>query len=127
MLSTTIYLCSRHDENLFEDYKSIEVNKTTLDETLKDINIGFIKIDVEGHEREVVEGAKNLIKICKPVLLVEIEKRHNKKPVMETINFINQLGYSAFYCKNNELNSIEKLKNFDKEINFYFIPLNLKN
>ena len=117
---------SIHDENLFEGYKSIEVNKTTLDETLKDTNIGFIKIDVEGHEREVVEGAKNLIKICKPVLLVEIEKRHNKKPVMETINFINQLGYSAFYCKNNELNSIEKLKNFDQEINFYFIPLNFK-
>jgi FkbM family methyltransferase len=116
---------SIHKKNLFNDYKSIEVNKTTLDQNLKDINIGFIKIDVEGHEREVIEGAKNLIKICKPILLVEIEERHNKKPVIETINFINQLGYSAFYCENHELNSIEKLKKFDQEINFYFIPLNL--
>ena len=112
-----------HEKNKFKNYKSIEVNKMMLDENLKDINIGFIKIDVEGHEKEVIEGAKNLIIKYKPILLVEIEERHNKKPVLETINFINKIGYSAFYCENNKLNSIDKLKNFDKEINFYFIPI----
>ena len=43
--------------------------------------ISFIKIDVEGHEIEVIEGGKLMIKKNKPVLLVEIEERHSKKNV----------------------------------------------
>tara|TARA_B100000780_G_C21004435_1_gene401998 strand:+ start:113 stop:856 length:744 start_codon:yes stop_codon:yes gene_type:complete len=112
-----------HEKNNFNFYKSIKVPRIKLDDYLKDDNIGFIKIDVEGHEREVIEGAKNIIIKYKPILLVEIEERHNKKPVLETIHLINQLGYSAFFCKNNELNSVNKLINFNKENNFYFLPL----
>lgn len=111
-----------HEKNSFNDYKSIKVNKVKLDKILKNIEIGFIKIDVEGHEREVIEGATDIITKCKPILLVEIEERHNKKPIMETINFIKQLGYSAFYCENNALKNINKLRNFKDEVNFYFIP-----
>ena len=112
-----------HKKNSFNDYKSIEVNKVKLDKILKNVEVGFIKIDVEGHEREVIEGATDIIKKYKPILLVEIEERHSKKPVMETINFIKQLGYSAFYCENNNLKSINRLKNFKDEVNFYFIPV----
>ena len=93
-----------------------------MDQDLNDINLGFIKIDVEGHEKEVIEGAKNLIKTFKPILLVEIEKKHNKKPVIETVKFIQEFGYSPFYCKNSELHSLESLKNLDQENNFYFLP-----
>ena len=111
-----------HDNNNFKNYKSVKVKKVKLDEDLVNVNLGFMKIDVEGHEREVIEGAINLIKINKPVLLIEIEERHNKKPVIETINFIKQIGYLAFYCENNELHSLEKLKNLNQENNFYFLP-----
>jgi len=119
-------LATIHKKNNFKKYKSINVTKNKLDDNLKDINIGFIKIDVEGHEKEVVEGAKNLIKKYKPVLLIEIEEKHNKKPVLETINFINSLGYSAFFCKNGQLYNVCKLKNINKENNFFFLPLNNK-
>jgi FkbM family methyltransferase len=38
--------------------------------------VGFVKIDVEGHERAVVEGAAATIERHQPVLLIEIEIRH---------------------------------------------------
>lgn len=37
--------------------------------------IGFIKIDVEGHELSVVRGAKTLIERDRPTLIIEIEIR----------------------------------------------------
>jgi len=36
----------------------------------------FIKIDVEGHELPVIEGAASIIEQIRPVLMVEIEARH---------------------------------------------------
>ena len=39
--------------------------------------IGFIKIDVEGHELNVLRGAKRTISTDRPTLLVECEERHN--------------------------------------------------
>ena len=36
-------------------------------------DVGFLKIDVEGFERAVIEGALETIRRCKPVMLVEIE------------------------------------------------------
>lgn len=113
---------SIHNNNNFDNYDTVEVHKIRLDEDLKNTDIAFIKIDVEGHEREVIEGAKNLITKCWPILLVEIEERHNKKPVIDTINFINKIGYVAFYCKNNRLHNFEELKDLNQENNFYFLP-----
>lgn len=47
-----------------------------LDDIIKD-DVGFIKIDVEGHELAVLKGATSLINRCRPVLLVECEERHS--------------------------------------------------
>ena len=47
------------------------------DTAFKYNQIDFIKIDVEGFELNVVKGLKNSIKKYKPLLLIEIEKRHN--------------------------------------------------
>ena len=111
-----------HKNNDFVDYEKLKVNKIKLDDDLIDVDIGFIKIDVEGHEKEVIEGATNLINKFKPVLLVEIEERHTKKPIINTINFIKNYGYTAHFCKKNELYNIDKLQNLDDENNFIFIP-----
>jgi FkbM family methyltransferase len=44
-----------------------------LDLYYKDIDdIGFIKIDVEGYERHVLEGSLNLIEKFKPYILIEV-------------------------------------------------------
>ena len=39
--------------------------------------VGFIKIDVEGHEEAVLRGAAQTIARNRPVLMIEIEERHN--------------------------------------------------
>lgn len=40
-------------------------------------NIGFIKIDVEGYEPKVLEGAKETIERCNPVICCEINRSEN--------------------------------------------------
>jgi FkbM family methyltransferase len=42
-----------------------------LDVTVMGERVSFIKIDVEGHEKEVLEGAEHIIRVCRPILFVE--------------------------------------------------------
>ena len=52
--------------------KKISVCTHTLDQmTVKDTMPALIKIDVEGHENEVLEGGMQTIEISKPVLIIE--------------------------------------------------------
>ncbi|MGE0829863.1 MAG: FkbM family methyltransferase [Hyphomonadaceae bacterium] len=59
--------------------------------------IGFIKIDVEGHELAVIEGGRALIARDKPVLIVEIEARHTKQPLSYSLDHIKALGYRLMF------------------------------
>tara|TARA_B100000131_G_scaffold312599_1_gene346870 strand:- start:136 stop:879 length:744 start_codon:yes stop_codon:yes gene_type:complete len=116
--------CATIQENKnYSNYDSVKVNKIRLDEDLKNFDIGFIKIDVEGHEKEVIEGSRNLIIKSKPVLLIEIEEKHSGRPTYETINFICELGYKPYICKNNKLHDLHKSKNKEQENNFFFLPV----
>ena len=115
-------LATIHEKNNFNGYESFLVKKIKLDDVLDNTDIGFIKIDVEGHEWEVIEGAKKLIKKYKPILLVEIEEKYNGKPVLTVINAIRELGYSAFYCDGDKLKNVEKITDTIRENNFYFVP-----
>ena len=62
---------------------------TTLDAFGID-DVSFIKIDVEGHELEVLKGAVKTLVRCHPMLLVEV-KSHNS-PAVD--NLLADLGYS---------------------------------
>jgi len=96
-----------HRGNYLQNEKFIihKVKLGKLDDILISNRIGFIKIDVEGHEKNVLEGAKNLIKKNKPNLLVEIEERHSQLKVEDTINFINNLGYKSYYFDGTNIKS----------------------
>ncbi len=109
-----------HPENEIDNYKKIPINIKKLDEIKIDNKIGFIKIDVEGHEKNVLEGGRETIKKDKPVLLIEIEEKHTRKPVEETINFVRSLNYEAYVYNNNKLISYNDQSN-GKEINYIFI------
>ena len=65
-----------HDKNEFNEFRSFDVNVKKLDNLQFENPISFIKIDVEGHEIEVIEGAIETINKNKPILLIEIEERH---------------------------------------------------
>ena len=114
-------LATIHKKNIFKsDIDSFIVKTIKLDQILTNKKIGFIKIDVEGHEKNVINSANEIIKKYRPNLLVEIEKRHNNENVEDTINFINNLGYKSFFLDNNNLISTKELKNFDLKNNFIF-------
>ena len=111
---------SIHEKNKFDKFHTIEVERKKLDDVLIDKNIGFIKIDVEGHEKEVIAGSKKIISENRPILLVEIEERHSKNKVIDTINYINNLGYASFFVSKNELIETKNLESFNNINNFIF-------
>lgn len=75
-------------------------------------DVTLIKIDVEGHEYSVVEGALETIAESNPALLVEIEQRHLTRPISEIFKAVCQLGYSAYFLADGALNPIDQ---FDPE------------
>ena len=82
-----------------KDYDVQKIQTETLD-SQGISNIGFIKIDVEGHEESVIRGGLKTLEVNKPVLVIEIEKRHSGKPVKESIAFIESLGYTGYFFEN---------------------------
>lgn len=87
-------------------YDEFSINIEKLDNFKFKHKIGFIKIDVEGHELSVLEGAKKILKVEMPNLLIEIDNKHSLR-VNETFKFLKDLGYQAFYYDNKNLLSIE--------------------
>ena len=73
-----------------------EVETQPLD-ALDHTNIGFIKIDVEGHEEAVIEGATETLRRERPALLIEIEQRHARGDVRDLLRRITDLGYCGFF------------------------------
>lgn len=58
---------------------------------------GFIKIDVEGHEEEVLEGAKNLIGRSRPVLMIELMEYRSPGIIDRVTRRLSQLGYGGYF------------------------------
>ena len=65
------------------------------------VRCDLIKIDVEGHELAVLEGARETLELFHPTLLVECEARHRPdsdlRPVFE---FVRSLGYEGSFFQN---------------------------
>lgn len=59
--------------------------------------VGLIKIDVEGHELQVIEGAIKTIAKHHPLMLVEIEARHHPYPIEDIFRKIEGLGYVGYF------------------------------
>jgi FkbM family methyltransferase len=73
----------------------VEVPCVTLDEKVTE-PVGFIKVDVEGHELAVLQGAKGILQRDHPVILIEAEERHRRNAVQSIINQLSPLGYCGF-------------------------------
>ena len=67
------------------------------DQGLTDVRL--MKVDVEGHELEVLQGGEQLLRRDVPVLLVEIEQRHlgEGRTVGDVIAWLRGLGYGASF------------------------------
>ena len=111
-----------HEKNIMSNCENFKINSKKIDDLNLNNEISFIKIDVEGHELEVIDGAKKTIEKNKPKLLVEIEEKHTQKKVSDSIKYINSLGYNSFFLKNDVLKDTSKIEDYDLNNNYIFIP-----
>lgn len=73
--------------------------------------VSFVKIDVEGHELDVLAGAKATLAKHRPNLLIEIEQRHNTKPIGEVFATIEAQGYRGEFLDADR--KVHPLSDFD--------------
>ena len=83
--------------------RAVDVSLEPLDSFGFD-DLDFIKIDVEGHEGEVLAGAIETLRRAHPALLVEIEQRHHAEGPMEQIfDLILQADYRGYFLSKGQL------------------------
>lgn len=68
-----------------------------------DQDIAFVKIDVEGHELSVLNGAVDLLERCQPVFLVEAEDRHRVEATRSVFEFFRSKSYRGFFLKDDDV------------------------
>jgi len=78
--------------------EALKVPMLTLDSFALQ-NVGFIKIDVEGHELAVLYGAAETIRRWRPTILIEVEDRHRSGAVASVYAWFREAGYAAVFPK----------------------------
>ena len=84
-----------------EHCRSVSVPVVPLDEYFaRNIRISVLKIDVEGAEKGVFEGATRILTQQSPLLIFECENRHLESgTVFDVFRYLNNLGYTGeFVC-----------------------------
>ena len=85
----------------FPRTRSYDVAVRTLDSfALADVR--FIKVDVEGSEREVLDGARMTIARDRPPLLLELLSGTHQDPGAYTASICEAFGYDAFIVQHGE-------------------------
>lgn len=88
---TEVFASDRHN-NSYQDMgdKGQKINIIPLDELIHE-KVDFLKIDVEGLEIDVLQGAKNIFLKSKPDGMVEVKKANEKS----FFNLVEKMGYQV--------------------------------
>jgi FkbM family methyltransferase len=126
----------KNDLSCAKDKKAIvfRVVETRPLDSFHFTDVSMIKIDVEGHEEAVIEGACDTIQRNRPVLIIESEDRHNPGAPRRLAETFSKLAYLVFYIKDRQLLEYNTLREEDADLkslvtggstyinNFIFIP-----
>jgi FkbM family methyltransferase len=88
------------------DTVAMPVQRARLDSVV-DEPVSFVKIDVEGHELNVLHGAPGLMVRSHPVFLVEIEERHGKGATAALFGFFAARDYEGLFLRGGEVMSVD--------------------
>lgn len=113
------------------DHGKVAVRAVRFDD-LGIANVGFMKIDVEGFEREVLEGASDTLRRDRPNLLIEMEEAHTHVPISDMVETVTAYGYNCFALVRGTLTPFARLDpekhhrnpacRDDYVFNFIFLP-----
>lgn len=79
-----------------EAIQRTEVEIITLD-SLALTDVTAMKIDAEGFEEEVLAGAAETLRRCRPVLSVEVEERHRPGSTARVPALLASLGFEGYF------------------------------
>ena len=100
--------------NLNKQFKSFDVNSDTIDNFCKQEDIEFIdilKIDTEGSEIEVLQGAKNMLNKTNIILVEVLDERKKFKEKYENVIDILEKNYSFKKIQEKRIWSLGTLSN----------------
>lgn len=127
--------------SIFQTSNGIKMSKRTLDEIVDDhpnsLNANVLKIDTDGHDFEVLAGAKRLLARNLPVVLFECDAFENTAYVedcLRTLKLFEQSGYEYFLLYDNfgnlmgryslsDLAPFQNLLFFQLTSNFYYFDI----
>lgn len=96
-----------------EECATYPVGVVSLDEyfAARSRRISAIKIDVEGHEFAVLQGAKNILEQDAPLLVFECEQRHlSGTTVLEILAWLQALGYGGWFIRRGALRPVSEFR-----------------
>ena len=92
-----------------QEVVSMTVPTARLD-TIVHEEVAFVKIDVEGHELNVLNGAIELLEHSQPVFLVEAEDRHREQATRLLFDFFEQRSYRGYFLKEGRVYPVQQFR-----------------
>ncbi len=126
-------LYSIYPANFHHSKKVQDIEIDTLDNFVNQNNIqslNFIKIDVEGNELFVLQGAHNTIKEMRPILMIEISEKNFRAAgysSQDILQHLNQIHYDVYLIKTRgRLKKIHSADNLPVFCNIIAFPSKLQ-
>jgi len=98
---------NRFDPEIIARTEELEVETRRIDD-YDMAEVGFIKIDVEGHELAVLDGAAATLARHQPNLLIECNDEHQPDAVRRLGAWLDSHGYTAIFVDNHKLRPIDE-------------------
>src|SRR5262249_24219093 len=92
-------------------WQPVEIDLVTLDAWYDSLSpVRFIKCDVEGHEYDVLLGARRILERDRPTLLLEIHQEQAEKG--DITSYLRDLGYRGFFLHHGKQISFSEFRRF---------------
>lgn len=107
--------------------RKVSCEVSTLDEFVQanpQDRIDLLKIDVEGNEKFVLEGASSVLRTYQPVVYAEMLRKHAARfhyHPNDIIKFMHSLGYQCYVCVQGRLAVFQQMDKDTVETNFFFL------